>query len=264
MATSVRSDSFTFYALTAISFLESTVGNYVENMAPYFKNNPAICRWLETVWLPEEAEHGHLAREYVEAIWPEFDLERGYNAFFQQYWPRCDHNLLRPSPALEALARCVTEAEATMIYRCIASYASDPEIKALMKKLSSDEVRHYTYFRDVFDTYDATENNSFLRKARTIIARSQLVRDEDIALAFLPLNDAWRGTIPFVPLSYPQFLAKAGMVARHHFPFEAAKRMLFRPLATGSKVEDLAFNLMAWLVRRQYSIRGKIALRSDC
>jgi hypothetical protein len=256
MSASVRSDHFLFYALTVISFLESAVSTYVENLSPYFESHPEICRWLKTVWLPEEAEHGHLARQCVEKTWPEFNWEQSYDVFFQHYRPRCDYNLLRRSPALEALARCVTEAESTMIYRCIGSYTCDAEIKSLMKKLSADEVRHYTYFRHVFDRYDATEMNSFWRKARTIIARSQLVRDEDIAFAFGPLNGGWRSKLPFEPMTYDQFLARAGILIRQHFPFEAAKRMLFHPLGKSSNIEAWAVNLMAWLVRRQYSATG--------
>jgi hypothetical protein len=248
----MRTDPFCFYGLCVVSFLESTVATYVENLSPYFDCDPEIQRWLKTVWLPEEAEHGRLAKQYVEKTWPEFDWEHGYNLFLNHYRPRCNYSLLRPSPALEALARCVTETEATMMYRCIGSYVSDPELKILMKKLSTDEVRHYTYFRDVFDKYESAEKNSFLRKARTIIARNELVRDEDIALAFMPLNHYWRGRMPFEKMLYSGFLVRTSMIIEQHFPFEAAKRMLFRPLGKGSRLEALAVDFITWMVRRQY------------
>jgi hypothetical protein len=250
--TSVRADPFSFFALAAVSFLESTVATYVENLAPYFEGDPEILRWLQTVWLPEEAEHGRLARQYVEKTWPEFDWKHGYKLFLCHYRPRCDYKLLRPSPALEALARCVTETEATMMYRCLGSYAVDRDVKSLMKKLGSDEVRHYTYFRDVFDRYDKMEKNSFWLKARTIIGRSALVRDEDLALAFMPLNSCWRGRMPFEKMTYNGFLIRTSMIIEQHFPFEAAKRMLFRPLGKGSRLEALAVDFITWMVKRQY------------
>ena len=80
-----------------------------------------------------------------------------------------------------------------MIYRCLADYARDGELAAMLRGMSADEVRHYGYFRRIFERYDARERNTTWRKARTLVARSQLVRDEDVRLAFLPLNSCWRG-----------------------------------------------------------------------
>jgi hypothetical protein len=247
-----RSDAFTFYALVAVSFLESTAGTYVENLAPLFGDDPRVSHWLKTVWWPEEVMHGELAKGYIRSIWPEFDWAGGYEVFLEHYVPRCDSGLLRPSPGLEALARCVTETQATMIYRCIGSYTGDPPLQALMKRLSTDEVRHYAYFRDIFDRHERTASNSLWRKARTVVGRSKLVRDEDIALAFRPLNACWRSQMPFEPMTYQEFLAAAGLVMREHFPFEQAKRMLFRPLRTGARLENVVVDLLATILRRQY------------
>jgi hypothetical protein len=161
--------------------------------------------------------------------------------------------LLRPSPALEALARCVTETETAMIYRCLSTYTPDTELKALMMAMSKDEVRHYSYFRGVFDRYDARERNSFWTKAKTIVARSKLVWKEDLALAFKQLNSCWRGKQPFQALNYSQFLSMAGRVMKEHFPFEVTKRMLFRPLRSGGWLEKFIIDMLAKIVRGQYA-----------
>jgi hypothetical protein len=143
-----------------------------------------------------------------------------------------------------------------MMYRCIWAYTTDPELKLLMKKLSSDEARHYSYFRRIFERHEATEKNSFVRKLRTISERSELVRDEDIAVAFRPLNEGWRGEIPFVPFTYAEFLATAEIVMKHYFPFEATTRMLFRPLREHSATGAVALNFSGWMLRKQFFARG--------
>jgi hypothetical protein len=120
--------------------LESTAGTYVENLAAFFGDDPRVSECLETVWWPEEALHEELAKAYIRSVWPEFDWVSGYEVFLEHYAPRCDSRLLRPSPGLEALARCVTETQATMIYRCIGSYTGDPQLKSLMKRLSTDRL----------------------------------------------------------------------------------------------------------------------------
>jgi hypothetical protein len=122
--------------------------------------------------------------------------------------------------------------------------------------MSRDEVRHYSYFRDLFDRFDAIEANSFWSKAKTVLSRSELVREEDLALAFSPVNQAWCKPPPFKPLSYREFLAQASQVMSRHFPVEAAKRMLFRPLSTGRAWQGWAIGILALIVRKQYAIEA--------
>lgn len=254
MTSSARQDAFTFYAMAVISFLESAVPNYVENLLPYYGDCPETARWLNDAWLPEESAHGQMTREFVERRWPEFRWQEAYQKFLRLYVPRCDHRLLRPSKSLEALARCVTETEAAMVYRCLAEYSCDPQLKGMLEEMSRDEIRHYTYFRDLFDRHDAIERNSFWRKAKTVLARSELVRNEDLALAFEPLNRSWSGTKPFAALTYAAFMSQASQVMSGFFPVEAAKRMLFKPLLRGHAWEALAVLALAFLVRKQYAI----------
>jgi len=250
--TRARNDGFTFYAIATVSFLETAVPDYVENLVPFYRDRADISGWLASTWLLEESRHGREARAYVENVWPEFDWQSGYECFLAQYRPYCCIEVLRPSPGLEALARCVTETQAAMIYRCIAEYTCDANLKCLLTAMSKEEVRHYAYFRNVFDYYDEQERNSLWRKARTIVDRSELVKEEDLAHAFQPLNKYWNAKQPFVELTYRQFLASAARVMSTYLPFEAAKRMLFRPLRTGTWHENLAANILAAVVRWQY------------
>jgi hypothetical protein len=186
-------------------------------------------------------------------MWPEFDWETGYKAFLRNYRPRCDHQLLRPTPGLEALARCVTETEATMMYRCLGAYTTDPELQSLMRKMSNDEVTHYAYFRKLFTQCNLAEGNSIWRCAITIASRSKVVRDEDIALAFAPVNKYWNAPKPFQPMCYKEFLRVAGDIIGRSFPSHAAKRMLFSPLRTGKWIDQALGFALAAVIKRQYS-----------
>ena len=254
---SARTDAFTFYATASASFLESRVDTYVENLEGFFNCDEAILSWLRNVWLPEETEHGRLLKRYVTRTWPEFDWDHGFTLFSARYIPQCEHIKLRPSPGLEALARCVTETGATMIYRCIGAYTTDPKLKRLMRRISTDEIRHFKQFRDIHQFQDQSEGNGFLRKARTILARSELVRNEDLALSFEPLNHSWTGSPPFTTWSYAEFLAGAARVMKAHFPFDQAARMLVRPLNTRSYASRHAASILAALVTRRFLHAGR-------
>lgn len=245
------SDPSTFYICTIASFLESQVPTYVENLEPIFKFEPDVLCWLERIWLPEEAEHGRQLRAYVENAWPEFDWQYGFEQFSKIYVPLCAGERLRPTAGLEALARCVTETAAAMMYRCIANYAVDDAIKGMFSCLSTDEIRHYTKFRKVHYYYQAKEKQSLLRRVTTVMMRSDKVRNEDLASAFQPINDAWNGRQPFVSWSYDEFLQHVGRVMREHFPFEEGKRMLFYPLRMNSRIDRTVVGLLSVLISRR-------------
>jgi hypothetical protein len=252
MNSPAATDPLTFYVCTTASFLETPVPIYVENLKPFFRENEATTRWLQDTWLPEEAEHGRLLREYVEDTWPSFDWERGYSAFAERYLPQCDHSLLRPSPGLEALARCVTETAATMTYRCMATYTTDPKLQNLMRRMSADEVRHYRYFRRLHLDCNVSEQASLLARTRVLLGRSELVRDEDLAFAFGPINTSWKQA-PTLPIwSYKEFRKATGAVMRQHFPFDDAKRMMFSPLRNGSRSSQVVAAVLAMLMTRHF------------
>lgn len=249
---SARNDAFSFYSMTVISYLESAVPNYVENLDVIFKDNPVLVDWLDNVWLHEESEHGLMARQFVEDTWPEYDWQKGYDQFLIEYGPRCVHEELRPSPGLEALARCVTETQATMSYRCLINYSSDPKLRELMKKMSTDEVRHYREFRKIFDAYNKIENNSFITKARTIIGRSELVKDEDLLMAFRPTNHNWNGESPFEQWDYDHYMSELGRITREHLPVAEAQKMLFKPMRTKGRINNFLVNCIASIIKRQF------------
>ena len=199
MTSQVHTDAFSFYTCAIISIIESRVPTYVDNLEPFFRCDASTLQWLQEVWLPEEAAHGRFMRAFVERTWPDFDWERGFVEFSIVYIPRCTTEKLRPTVGLETLARCVTETQASMIYRCLASYTQDPDLKALLKQMSADEARHFRKFKDLHLRYQSAERTSLLERVRTLLARSEVVRDEDLALAFVPLNGTWTCLSPFSP-----------------------------------------------------------------
>ena len=253
MDESVRPDPFLFYACAMISFLESRVETYVENLQPFFACDAEIRNWLHSVWLPEEAAHGKLMRNLVERQWPELNWQNAFKQFSAVYVPRCKTEELRASVSLEALARCVTETETSMIYRCMASYSKNAELAALLKKMSSDEVRHYGVFKKLHRFHERVERNSFVAKLKLITARTELVRDEDLALSFSPLNTNWEGERIFPAWSYKEFLSNTRKVMVRHFPYKEAKKMLFNPIGSQGFVGNMVLSFLSYTLDRKFT-----------
>ncbi len=118
--------------------------------------------------------------------------------------------------------------------------------------MSSDEVRHYREFRDTYVRSEVIGRNSFLKKAKTLIDRSELVRDEGLALAFRPLNNHWSGKAPFEYWSYDEYMKSTGKMLEEHFPFKEAKKMLFNPLETGGRFNGFIIDILAAVLTKQF------------
>jgi len=241
MSTPVAADALSFYVLTTASFLESHVATYVDNLEGLYADDQPTRQWLRKV-----------LGEYVRKMWPSFDWQRAFDAFSSRYLPVCSPALLRPTPGLEALARCVTETAATMTYRCMAEYTDDAELRALMRRLSSDEIRHYRYFRRLHLGCNGRERIGFARRARTVLGRSELVRDEDLAMAYEPINASWTVPPPFALWTYEEFRRASAAVVKAHLPLREAKRMMFSPLKSDSWLARLALSTLGVLVTRYY------------
>jgi hypothetical protein len=248
----VRVDAFLFYSMAISFFIESTTPEYVVNLARVFDKDLQMKSWLEGTWQREEVGHGELMRERVERLWPEFDFATAYAGFTRRYALRCDTSLLRPTPALEALARCVTEAQAAASYRALASYTQDAALAETFLGMAADEARHYAYFR-AFERHNEAEKQRSLTRIRTVVARTLMVQDEDLALAFSSLNYNWKAAPPFArEADYAAYLRLVRYLMPHHFPVIAATRMLLKPVFGGTWLEKLATSTVPDLLRRQF------------
>lgn len=237
---SPRGDALLFYSIAISSFIESTTPEYVANLGRVFRDDPHVRDWLEHTWRHEEVRHGSLMRTQLETLWPEFDVERAYADFTRCYVPRCAASLLRPTPGLEALARCVTEALAAASYRALASYTGCSHLKAVFLAMAADEARHYAYFRRAFERHNRQENHGRIKRLQIVLARSLLVRDEDLPIAFSSLNMHWTSPPPFAREDYAGYLRLVTHLMRTQFPMTAACRMLMQPVAAGTWLETLA------------------------
>jgi hypothetical protein len=239
---STRGDALLFYSLAISSFIESTTPEFVVNLKQIFTDDVRLTDWLEHTWRREEVGHGRLMREQLERLWPEFDLPAAYADFNRRYVPRCEVSLLRPTPALEALARCVTEAQAAAAYRALASYTRDPGLERMLLGMAADEARHYSSFRRAFERHNLREQHGPLKRLQVILARSLLVQGEDLPLAFSSLNGHWKNPQPFPRKDYTGYLQLVAGLMHGHFPLRAATRMLMKPVAQGTWIVGCAFS----------------------
>ncbi|HEX5129669.1 MAG TPA: ferritin-like domain-containing protein [Usitatibacter sp.] len=248
-----REDRVVFYAAAVSSFLETSVPLYTRELRVMFSDDAAMLDWLDRVWEPEETGHGELMRDYLARTWPEYRWEDAYSAFLSEYRGYCGPHLLRPSPAREMLSRCVTECQAAMLYRTLASYSDDPEARKRFAGMYGDEVRHYKEFLRAFRRYSAKESLDTLSILRGLVRRRSKAQVEDAGTALRYVNYGWSRELPFAPLGEEGVVQAARECMRPHFPLQSARQMMVKPLEVASP----AGRVMARLLGLAISYRAQ-------
>lgn len=225
----VRFNGLTFHSLAAASFLETAVPLQVNRLARPFGDRPDARFWLEQVWWPQRAELGRQLRGYVEATWPEFDWEEGYQDFCQRYRPGAGLEGRPAGAAAEALGLCATAAQAALFYRSLASSADEPVLRALARAAAADHAGYFDFFRALFERCRENERVGLAATWRTLVAVCRSARDHDVAVAFDALGSNWKAA-PIVPaLGYPEYRWRMARLIQRHAAPGPVQRLLFRP-----------------------------------
>jgi rubrerythrin len=229
-ATLVRDDEFLFLTLASASFVEILAETYGSNLIEHFRGDMEITEWLGACWRREEVQHGHALKIYVQTVWPDFDWECAYREFLGQYVALCTVEQLEPHKALELMARCVVETGTSSFYRALQQYVREPVLRQLIGKIKADEAAHYRHFRRFFMTYNATERHGIGAVIATIWRRLRAVRGEDAYIAFKHVHAGRHPNRPFRESDWGRYNRTVKRLARQHYPYLMAVRMLIKPI----------------------------------
>lgn len=229
----VAGDEFLFYLLASASFVEILSELYTSNLIEHYREDAEATQWLEETWVREEVRHGQALKRYVHAVWPEFDWERSFSAFSEEYGKLCSMENLEPSLALEMAARCVVETGTSTLYRCLHDSVKEPVLKHLLANIKADEVRHYAMFRRLFLEHNQTEGKGTAAILLTIAKRLFEVRGEDGHIAFKHAYLGQGNGPAHQGKEWKKFRKRVKRLMARHYPFNMAVEMLlsFVPLA---------------------------------
>lgn len=245
----VTDDRLIFYMLTTASFVEITTDLYTRNLIDYYAGDAEVQGWLAAQWEPEELQHGAALRRYVNEAWPEFDWERAYREFLDEYSGCCQVELLGPTRALEMARRCIVETGTCSFYTMIGRLTSCPVLARLSEHIRTDEAGHYRHFHRYFRRYRETERPSRPRTLKALVGRIREIEGEDGYIAF---KHAWLGVHPRRPFrdrSYRQFTRAVRHVAAEHYPFRMAAHMASKPLGLSLKTQKRTETVIAAAAR---------------
>ena len=246
-----RSDPYLLYVLAGASFVEITADLYAANLTQYFADDSGISRWLEERWAPEETQHGLALKRYVETVWPELDWEKAYQGFYAEYAPYCAVDKLGPTRALELAARCVVETGTATFYTTLAKASPEPVLAELATRIKDDESRHYNLFLYHFKRMETSEGVGRGAVLAALRARIGELDSEDLYYASKHVFQVLHPGHPFTRSDYQRIKHHLARIARHHYPYRTAARMLLRPLRLGAILQSAAIPLLVlfgWLL----------------
>jgi hypothetical protein len=93
----MRDETGLFYIIASASFIEITSDLYTKNLIEFYDGDDQISDWLANYWEREEVQHGIALKRYVQAAWPDFDWEKAYQGFFDEYSRVCNLEMRRPT-----------------------------------------------------------------------------------------------------------------------------------------------------------------------
>jgi hypothetical protein len=229
-AASVRDDEFLFLMLASASFVEILAETYSGNLIEHFQGDAEVTDWLSKYWQKEENQHGRALKAYVQAVWPEFDWEGTHRAFTEEYTALCTVEQLEPRPALELVARCVVETGTSTLYSAARDYVREPVLAQLLLNIKTDEVAHYTHFRRYFERYNANERHGVFAVVATIWRRLREIGGEDSYIAFKHVYAGRHPERPFHKSDWRRYGRQVKRLARHHYPYAMAVKMVIKPI----------------------------------
>jgi hypothetical protein len=237
----VVDDERLFYLLCSASFIEMLSDLYTQNLARYYAGDQEVEHWLKCQWELEEVQHGRSLRAYILHVWNDFNWDRAYSRFANEYGTYCVAANLEPTRGLEMAARCVVETGTSTLYRALLSDVSqnhrEPVLMALLNHIRTDEVRHFKYFYRFFKAYQDKENNSLYAILKALSKRVMEAKGDDGYLAYQYVFQEKNPDKPFKKEIYQDFVKTLKNWARLYYPYQMAVEMLMTPLPMSPKIK---------------------------
>ena len=173
----------------AVSLVESNGQDYAAYLNRVFADDAQVCEMV-TGWGHEEVQHGVVLGRWAKLANPSFDYDAALARFRAGYSIQIDADVLRRgSRTGELIARCIVEVGTSSLYSAIADRTAEPLLKAICKRIATDELRHYALFYRTMKRYLANERLNRLERIRIAFLRVLETEDDELAYAWFAANE---------------------------------------------------------------------------
>lgn len=248
----VRHNEDLFFLLCSASFVESGSDLYTHNLVDHFAGDETLQTWLSQHWEHEELQHGRALAAYVRKVWPEFDWERGFKSFWDEYGAVCTSDELESSRGLELAARCVVETGTASLYRALNDITDEPVLKQLTNHIKSDEVRHFKHFYQHFRLYREKEGFGRYKVFRALLRRVNEIKSEDSDIALRHVFNQCYPQHKDNQAEFKRITGRAQALLRRNIPAEMTVKMLLKPLDLPPRLQDMVEKPLAKMAEKLF------------
>lgn len=175
----------------AACMVEHNGYDYARYLKQVFKGD-AFFEDLADQWAEEEVRHGRALRKWVELADPTFNFDESFKTFTEGYQLPLDVEAsVRGSKAGELIARCIVEIGTSTYYTAIRDSTTEPVMRDICAKISTDEIKHYMMFHAHAQDYLKQENVNEWGRLKIALSRIAESEDDELAYAYYAahLND---------------------------------------------------------------------------
>ena len=177
----------------AAAMVEYNAADYVAYLENVFADDPDFTE-AARAWGLEEVQHGQALSKWAALADPEFDFDQRFGEFRRGFRLDLDAtDSVRGSRAGELIARCMVEVGTSSYYSALGDGTDEPVLRAVCRKIASDELRHYKLFYDHLKRYVTRENLSTLRRVRVALGRIMETEDDELSYAYFAANANYAG-----------------------------------------------------------------------
>ncbi len=249
----VKGNEDLFYMVVGASFVEIAADLYTQNLIDYFGTDPEVAAWLTEKWQYEEVRHGRVLRAYAEHVWPAFDWQKAYDAFFDEYSKMCTVDEFEPTQGLEMVARCVVETGTATFYTALSLQATEPVLAGIAQRIRADEVNHYKHFYQYFRKYQKTHPPGRWKILQALKRRVIEARASDVDCALWHAYSVRQAGSAPDRQKFKALCRRLGAQLKRHYPVEMAVKMVVKPLDLPVVVNRLVLwplsRAASWLLR---------------
>ena len=168
----------------AACMVEHNGYDYARYLCQVFKGDTQF-EAVADQWAEEEVQHGRALRRWVELADPTFDFDKSFKAFTTGYQLPLDVEAsIRGSRAGELIARCIVEIGTSTYYTAIRDTATEPVLRDICAKISTDEIKHYMMFHKYAQEYLQREKITGWKKLKIALSRIAESEDDELAYAY--------------------------------------------------------------------------------
>ena len=131
----------------------------------------------------------------------------------------------------------------------LSSASPEPVLRRLALQIGTDEVDHYKHFYRYYRRYAESEGTGRASVLRTLVRRIIEVDAEDAACAFKHVYRVANPEAPYGAADYETFRHHVRDLARVHYRYDMAVKMLLKPLGLGGTANRIVVPTATGLTR---------------